>query len=142
MQEATLHAGDPQGDPLSGQIRISPEEGVTVQMLDLSNPTCDRGIFPDGYPGPGIGILNAGFGLVFFDIDSVLSSNLGLTCLDGQQDFELSALPCAQAGSYFAPAVQVDNSRPAPYSFCVRRVGASAPLAEFTVLEILDTSVR
>src|SRR6267142_1410570 len=142
VQEVTLHAGDPQGDPLGGQIRITAEGGAIVQDLDLDNPTCDRGIFPDGYPGQGIGVANLGGDLLLFDIDSTLSTYLGLTCADGRQDFEIGDRPCGQPGIFFSQSISVPFSTQLPYSLCVRRFGATGSLGDFTILEILESTVR
>jgi len=51
----TLHAGDPQGDPLSGQIRITAEEGITVGRSNSTTQPATAGSFLMGIPVRGSG---------------------------------------------------------------------------------------
>jgi len=107
----------------------STTQPATAGSFLMGIPVRDRGI-------------DSGEDLLLFDIDSVLSTYLGLTCVDGQQDFEIGDRPCGQPGIHFDQIAYVPLSTQTPYSRCVRRSGASQPLGDFTVLEVLDSAVR
>jgi len=116
--EVQAKAADPQGEPLTGQVRFKPI--ASLHLLDAGfTGDCGLAWLPDGHPGEGIGYVNGSGGSpVLFDFDS----NFG--CSDGLVDFRIARGTCAQPQGTFEDLVFFIDEPP-PLSFCVRRTGQS-----------------
>jgi len=116
--EVQAKAADPQGEPLTGQVRFKPI--ASLHLLDAGfTGDCGLAWLPDGHPGEGIGYANGSSGSpVIFDFDS----NFG--CSDGLVDFRIARGTCAQPQGTFEDLVFF-IAEPPPLSFCVRRAGQS-----------------
>jgi hypothetical protein len=140
--EVTVHAGDPQGEPLRGTLEFVPAAGITFPTVDLSNPRCEQGLFPDGMTGKGVGAVVLPDGAAIFDIDWAFAEGIGITCEDGEPDFEFSQLPCGTPGASFSLQVLVESGSALPASLCMRRHGESTSLGNLIVQEVTATSLR
>src|SRR4029079_8426564 len=123
-----VHARDPQGEPLAGQVRIVPPSAVTTTIPDVyGSLDCGGGFLPDGVTGEGIGYTFGFLGNPYlFDLDS------GIGCVDGLTDFLLAIGSCSSSRLSFDNFQPLAGQTP-PFSVCIRRVGATSGGAEFVV---------
>jgi hypothetical protein len=117
--EVQARAVEPEGEPLTGQIRFKPI--AAVHLLDSGfTADCGLGWLPDGVPGEGIAYANRSMGGApwLFDLDSYFG------CADGLADFRIAPGTCAQPQGIFEEALYLFGVIP-PRPFCVRRAGQS-----------------
>lgn len=130
--EVTARAEDPQGDPLSGVVRIVHQAVGEEIVISDAGPTfdCARGHLLEGMPGEGLGYLFRSFGEpLLFDLDSTLS------CNDTRPDYEIALGPCATPRSAFELILHLTGVT-TPASVCVRRLDAPAAAMDLTILEV------
>ena len=132
-----IHAHEPQGEPLAGEVVVSAVSAVTVTIPDLAaHMDCASGYLPDGVPGEGIGYAFGSLGTPYlFDLNGALG------CGDGQTDFLLALGSCANPQSHWDNFQPLDASTP-PFPVCIRRVGLSTGGTGMMVLEYALDFVR
>jgi hypothetical protein len=116
--EVDAIARDPQGEPLSGFIRIDQtlEASFSIPNL-LLNIDCGNVYVPDPSHGGAIGFYTEGIGFwSLFDVDSLLG------CGDFEPDYEFSNVPCDQAHGYFSTLISSIDfyGAPLPIQACMR----------------------
>ena len=124
---------DPQGEALSGDVRIQGAGVREVQIQDaFGEGGCSRAFLPHHIEGEGIGFTNLSVGEPFlFDIDS----NVG--CGDYAFDYLLAAGPCGSEGLLFDTVLPL-SGLPLPADICLRRVQGGSPDIDFTILAYDD----
>ena len=121
--EVDALARDPQGDPLSGFIRIDQTitSAFTVPNL-FQHLSCSGGVNPLGTTGS-IGYYASGSGWQLFDMDS------GLGCGDFASDFLFAPGPCEHPQAPFnAFLSSFYFSGPLPYVACLKETHSSATM--------------
>jgi thrombospondin type 3 repeat protein/galactose oxidase-like protein len=125
---ARVALGDPDGDPLRGEVRIFATASLP-DVLPRLDEVCSLMFLPEGLPGQGIVYAVSAGTTLLADADSEFH------CADGVRDFVLAPGRCAGAdpGS-FGPVLVFD--REAPFPICVRSQSDPARLFDYTVLRI------
>ena len=129
--EAEVVFYDPDGDALSGEVRLVPH-ATLPDVLQRPGEECDPILEPDGVPNEGI-IYGEPFGSppALADADAVFG------CGDGLQDFNLALGTCDEAeGGPFDLFVELRGAAPIP--LCVRRVDGSGEPIDLTVWSFND----
>ncbi|HEU4402416.1 MAG TPA: thrombospondin type 3 repeat-containing protein, partial [Candidatus Polarisedimenticolia bacterium] len=136
--DVSVRVSDPQGDPLSGSLKLAPTLTGGIVMQDaFSSGDCGLGLLPDGVPGEGIAYAFGSVGFpILFDLDSYFG------CADGQQDFEIAPGTCDHpvaefAAQFFLPSLASPSS-----SICVRRIGTEGRGVDITITEVNSDSLR
>ncbi|HET6372607.1 MAG TPA: choice-of-anchor D domain-containing protein [Candidatus Polarisedimenticolia bacterium] len=131
--ELRVEAGDPQGDPLEGNLRILGEGNVVLRDA-FAAQDCALGFLPEGIEGAGIGYAFGSVGVpLLFDLDRVLH------CADGQPDYLLAAGAC-DAAAAFGPVLNLSSIVP-PGEVCVRRINDSSGGLTLALLELDPASI-
>jgi hypothetical protein len=134
--EVEAFAQDPQGDALSGTIRILVDSPTTVVLHDaFATNQCQAGLPLGGANGTGIAFANASVGRpLLFDLDFLLG------CGDSQPDFEIAKGLCSAPTSAFNITLDLSNS-PVPAPICVRTTSIPRSTFEFNVTALDATSI-
>jgi hypothetical protein len=125
--EVTARAADPQGDPISGEIRILGIQS-TIALPDFgAGVDCTLPLPPESFPGRGVAYAQIG-GEAYLADAEIISGALGSTpCGDGAVHYVLALGTCAAPLS--APDVFLDLTAAGdliPGPVCVGRVDGSA----------------
>jgi hypothetical protein len=116
--EVDALARDPQGEPLSGFIRVDQTLGSAFSIPNLFlNIDCGTAYVPDSSHGGAIGFYTEDVlqQWVLFDVDSLLG------CGDFEADYEFSPVPCGHPYEYFTLDISSHRfSGPPPYLACMR----------------------
>jgi hypothetical protein len=129
--EVDALARDPQGDPLSGTIRIEGTSGIPVEIpnswLDFA---CETAWDPDPYSPGAIGYYSPDSSFrVLFDLGSFTS------CEGGTPVYQFAAGACEtiQSEGDFQPSIDLSYP-PFPFDLCVRGPGIPAGRSTLRVL--------
>ena len=127
---ARVSIGDPDGDRVSGTVRILPT-ATLVNVAPRIPDACSLAFLPDGVAGQGlIYAVFPGRAPVLTDVGA------GVGCGgSGAPDFVLALGRCASvAGSAFD--VQITLDHPTPFPICAKRFAGSAPGVDYDVLRV------
>ncbi len=122
---------DPNGDPLSGQVKISTREPVDLTLANMFNVSdCGQAFLPEGVAGEGIFFISDGFEYVLLDLVSI-GPQIGLFCSgSGSRSYNLATGHCADVKpDAFSSYVLFDGSTVLPLPVCLVKLDPGGGLS-------------
>jgi hypothetical protein len=130
------NASDPQGETLSGELRVLAFDQGTVTLPDIgASLDCGQGLLLDGVPGEGIGYAYGSTGIPYlFDLDS------GIGCNEGDAEYMLAFGTCAAPGPF---TTLLDLSgMVAPFQVCARHIDQFSGGSDIDVLDYAPDQIH
>src|SRR5206468_12398474 len=130
---AAVHVGDPQNDPLSGNVNIHATAGTTRRLDDFGIlPHCDNALYPKRQ-GEGIAFANGSIGFpVLFDVVTFAGS-FGASC-GGVQRFWMQPGTCDHPTGNASETLNLSGMTP-PIDFCLFPAPYPGPTYDVRVVD-------